>query len=250
MSGHVTALGRSLGSLSISVFWRSLLVISSFCLGCTLATAFFPNQILKLQRRYAFLWMLTAVFLIVALTVDVVSDDDVIFLLFCACAMGYQNSFGTQAINSFEHRPVGFSFRTTHMTGLLTDLGIIMGRMVFHRDVTKSWVFTIYLSMLLGYIAGGILSYPIFLSFGKKGIGFNVVLICFSGLVYIGVVMKVARERVALLGLIVNAAADLAEQQGRKRGDSAMLRDANYEPDGAAKKNNESTQLFEGGDGE
>ena len=131
-----------------------------------------------------------------------------------------------------------------------------MGRMVFHRDFTKIWVFSIYLSMLVGYVVGGILSYPIFVTFGKKGLGFNVVLICFSGLVYIGVVLKVAKERAALLGLIVHAAGDLKEQHGRKRGDSkAMMQDDEEEGEthganDAKIKNNESTLLFEGGSGE
>ena len=200
MTGHVSrGLAVSLGTGDGDMLWRSLLLLVAFAFGCALASAFFPDQNLVLERRYAWLYMHTAGILIFGLVVDAIFDDDFVFLFFCCMSMGYQNSFGTCCCHSFAHRPSDFSLRTTHLTGLITDMGIIVGRVIFHKDYSRVPVLKMYGSMIVFYLLGGTVAYAGHVSLGKKAVAFNIILICASSAVYMIMVRKGKRDK--LLGL-------------------------------------------------
>jgi len=68
------------------------------------------------------------------------------YLPLIGLAAGLQNALATQYSRA--------TVRTTHMTGILTDLGIALGKWAARRGVTR-WRVVLYLSILGGFIRGG-----------------------------------------------------------------------------------------------
>ncbi len=156
MSGTVTNLGIELGRADPTLAWRALGVLGSFFLGCVASGMIIRQSTLKLGRRYG-----------VALTVEA-------GLLFAsawcfrhgatatgdhlaAMACGLQNAMAT-----------GYSgavIRTTHVSGIITDLGIAVG--LFARRQPVDWRrLQLYLVLLLGFLAGGVLGAVAFVRLG------------------------------------------------------------------------------------
>jgi uncharacterized membrane protein YoaK (UPF0700 family) len=67
--------------------------------------------------------------------------------------------------NAMASNYMGLIIRTTHLTGIVTDLGVLIGQALKHRK-PKAWKMAFLLSILLGFFAGGLSG---FLAFGRIG---------------------------------------------------------------------------------
>lgn len=61
--------------------------------------------------------------------------------------------------------------RTTHVTGLLTDLGIYLGKWLLGRE-RDAWRWQMYVMLFVGFLLGGILGGLSFSQFGLTALYF------------------------------------------------------------------------------
>ncbi|WP_159650839.1 YoaK family protein [Vibrio atypicus] len=143
ISGTVTLLGTSIEAFDQQTL-HLLMVLLSFLLGATLSGVFIENTALKLGRRYGIALCIESGLLFISylmLTKGFISGQ-----YFASAACGLQNAM----ITTFS----GAVVRTTHMTGIITDLGIMIGaRLRGERfDYRKAKLF---LFIFLGFVFGG-----------------------------------------------------------------------------------------------
>ena len=144
ISGTVTLLGTSIEALDGMAGHLSMILLS-FLMGAALSGVFIENTALKLGRRYGFALCIEAGLLFIAyllLEQNINSGQ-----YFASAACGLQNAM----ITTFS----GAVVRTTHMTGIMTDLGIMIGARLRgeHFDYRKAQLF---LFIFAGFLAGGI----------------------------------------------------------------------------------------------
>lgn len=144
ISGTVTLLGTSIESLDQQTF-HLFMVLFSFLLGATLSGLFIESTALKLGRRYGIALCIESAMLFIAYLL--LSEGSVSGQYFASAACGLQNAM----ITTFS----GAVIRTTHMTGIITDLGIMIGaRLRGERfDYRKAKLF---LFIFAGFLIGGI----------------------------------------------------------------------------------------------
>lgn len=144
ISGTVTLLGTSIESLDQQTF-HLFMVLFSFLLGATLSGLFIESTALKLGRRYGVALCIESAMLFIAYLL--LSKGAVSGQYFASAACGLQNAM----ITTFS----GAVIRTTHMTGIITDLGIMIGaRLRGERfDYRKAKLF---LFIFAGFLIGGI----------------------------------------------------------------------------------------------
>lgn len=82
-------------------------------------------------------------------------------LSLAAIAMGYQNALA--------NRYRGVILRTTHVTGLLTDLGVLLG-MRARGSMIPSWKIAIPLFLSCSFLSGAILGAWAFIQFGRHSL--------------------------------------------------------------------------------
>ncbi|GAB2647033.1 YoaK family protein [Vibrio panuliri] len=145
ISGTVTLLGTSIESLD-GMTSHLLMILVSFLIGAALAGAFFECTALKLGRRYGVALCIEAGLLFAAYLL--LKDNITSGQYFASAACGLQNAM----ITTFS----GAVVRTTHMTGIITDLGIMIGaRLRGERfDYRKAKLFLFIFS---GFLLGGVM---------------------------------------------------------------------------------------------
>lgn len=160
MSGSVTVLSNELATGQLALAAYTGVVVLSFFSGSVLSAVIIRQSALKLGRRYG-----------VALVIESA-------LLFAACRMlsaGHHAGDCLAAMacglqNAMASHYSGAIIRTTHMTGIITDLGIAVGLKMRGEaiDLRRAGL---YLVLLTGFFTGGILG-----SWGYMHIGFETLL--------------------------------------------------------------------------
>ncbi len=119
------------------------LVIGSFFLGSAISGTIIASSTLKLGRRYGVALLIEGILLFISgylLTRNLVAGQ-----YFASVACGLQNALAT----TFS----GAVVRTTHVTGIITDLGIMIGEWMrgisFDRRKAKLFLF-----ILSGFLCG------------------------------------------------------------------------------------------------
>ncbi len=161
MSGTVFAVSAELAHGSRDVAMRAAAVVVSFFVGATLSGALIRQQTLHAGRRYGVALIIEGVLLAgawVGVRANHVSGE-----VLAAMACGLQNALAT----SYS----GAILRTTHMTGIVTDLGIAIGHWLA-REPMEWFRVRLHLVLLLGFTSGGAMG-----AFGFSLLGANTLLI-------------------------------------------------------------------------
>ncbi len=150
ISGTLTQLATSVGNGSPDA-WHLLAIVLSFLVGAMLSGLFIESTALKLGRRYGVALCIEG-FMLVA-SMQLLKFDLVYGQYFASAACGLQNAM----ITTFS----GAVIRTTHMTGILTDLGLMIGARLRGEsfDYRKAKLF---LFILCGFITGGVVGAKLF----------------------------------------------------------------------------------------
>lgn len=150
LTGITTLLGTDLADGQWRAAWEICAVILAFLAGCVLSGFIIQDNNVSLRRRYGVALAIESVLLFVAAALF--NDSEIKGPLLAATAMGLQNAMATTYS--------GALVRTTHLSGLFTDVGIAIGHVLrgepwqFKR--VQLSVFTIG-AFLFGSIAGGLL---------------------------------------------------------------------------------------------
>lgn len=144
ISGTVTLLGTSISEFNQQTT-HLLFIIVSFLFGATLSGTFIEGAALKLGRRYGVALCIESALL--ASAYYLLKHDFQSGQYFASAACGLQNAM----ITTFS----GAIVRTTHMTGIITDLGIMIGAKLRGAsfDFRKAKLF---LFIFCGFLVGGV----------------------------------------------------------------------------------------------
>ncbi len=146
LTGTVSIMGIESARADYSMAGRAFLVIVFFFLGAVLSGFIIQQSSLRLGRRYGVALTIESLLLLAAVYYfqrDAFTGD---YLASMAC--GLQNALAT-----------GYSgavIRTTHLTGIVTDLGLASGHFLRHQPVDWSR-FRLHSALLLGFFAGSVI---------------------------------------------------------------------------------------------
>lgn len=144
MSGAVArvsidAVNGDLGELIIAA-----LLLASFLAGAVLSGTVIGSDKLMPGRRYGATLLIEAVALTIAAWAFMHQDHRAAYWAALAC--GIQNAMATSYC--------GLVIRTTHVTGIVTDIGILIGHWLRHRR-EEPWRMLFLSGLLLGFALGG-----------------------------------------------------------------------------------------------
>jgi len=149
LSGTATLLGTSLLN-SIDSSLHLVGVLLSFLLGAMVSGLLLSGVSLKLGRHYDSLLLIEGLLLLIA--IYFLNDGSLLGHYFASAACGLQNALATTYS--------GAVVRTTHVTGIFTDLGIQLGSALRGEalDKRKAMLFLLIISgFILGGLCGGLL---------------------------------------------------------------------------------------------
>ncbi len=146
MSGTVCAVGMEWANGHTALVWHAFRVLLSFFLGALLSGAIIRQSTLKAGRRYGVALSVEAGLLFAATAGFHHASNWGVY--FAAMACGLQNAMAS----SYS----GAVIRTTHMTGMITDLGIACGHVL--RGQAVEWRrFQLYGALGAGFLGGSYL---------------------------------------------------------------------------------------------
>jgi uncharacterized membrane protein YoaK (UPF0700 family) len=146
LSGTATLLGTGLINSTFLDTYYLFFILVSFMLGAAISGYFLRSGALKLGRNYSALLVLEAVFLVMA--VYFLTSDSLHGHYFASMACGLQNAL----VTTYS----GAVIRTTHVTGIFTDLGIMLGAKLRGEAFDNRKAF-LFLLIIVGFIFGGAL---------------------------------------------------------------------------------------------
>lgn len=143
LSGTVTLLGTQLLPFDHQSL-HLLMIVVSFLAGATFSGVLIERTALKLGRRYGVALLIESALLVAATVALTQGYGGGHYLASAAC--GLQNAM----ISTYS----GAIIRTTHMTGIITDLGLMLGARIRGEewDKRKAWLFSL---IFIGFLVGG-----------------------------------------------------------------------------------------------
>lgn len=144
LTGISTLLGLSLVNLDMLESMHLFLILVSFTLGAALSGVIINNALLNLGHNYSVALLLEG--LLLFLTIVLLENHSNTGHFFASAACGLQNGM----VSTYS----GATIRTTHVSGIFTDLGTMLGaRLRGHPlDYRRAML---YLILISGFIAGG-----------------------------------------------------------------------------------------------
>ena len=144
LTGTSTLLSLSLVNLDVAQSVHLFFVVGSFVLGAALSGAIIDGAVLRLGHRYGVCLLVEAALLLLAMLSLSRGSSAGPFLASAAC--GLQNGM----VSTYS----GAVIRTTHVSGLFTDLGTMVGARVRGHPIDKRKAL-LFLLLISGFILGG-----------------------------------------------------------------------------------------------
>jgi len=155
LTGTTSLLGSALGRLDGPATLHFLAVIGAFIAGTAISGYIIGDSALQLGRRYGVALGLESVLL--ACAVPLLNRQSNFGDYFASCACGLQNAMASTYSGSVV--------RTTHLSGMFTDLGIFLGHTLRgHRVDTRR--LRLCLIVISGFLVGGVAGAVAFPSLG------------------------------------------------------------------------------------
>ena len=173
LSGTATILGTSLLSAPLQNVIHLLGILLSFLFGSVIAGFLLHSSTLKLGRHYD-----TALFLesaLLLITLWFLSTGSFYGHFFASAACGLQNAMATTYS--------GAVIRTTHVTGIFTDLGIMLGEFFRGERLDKRKA-KLFLIIIIGFIFGGTLGALLYTKYQFMALLFPSSICLFIAVVY------------------------------------------------------------------
>lgn len=144
LSGTATLLGAHILDSSLTSVFHLVGILVSFFFGAALSGFLVHGNTLKLGRHYDTALMVEAMFIFSAFYLLSKGSSYGHYTASAAC--GIQNALATAYS--------GAVIRTTHLTGIVTDLGIMFGRVIRGKTFDKRKAI-LFLLIITGFILGG-----------------------------------------------------------------------------------------------
>lgn len=157
MTGAISHLSIEIGrGLTLELKWIAMILVG-FLVGAICSGFIIGNPKLKAGRRYGIALMLEGFLLSLAAYLSQGSYRS--SLGFAAMACGLQNGMASSYY--------GLILRTTHVTGIITDIGVLIGQWLKYRKIIFSKLAVLF-TIVSGFFIGGVMAmmlYP-YLSLG------------------------------------------------------------------------------------
>jgi len=145
-TGTTSKMAMHLGNFEISNFLDKFFVLLAYVIGSATIGFFNSKQKFYYSRKYGFFLISEAIILLIA--TFLMENEHFISIIMTSYAMGLQNAL----VTNFSAAVV----RTTHVTGLLTDVGLILGNKLRGREkAIDLWKLKVLLPLLFGFVLGG-----------------------------------------------------------------------------------------------
>ncbi|MBU2880931.1 DUF1275 domain-containing protein [Psychrosphaera sp. B3R10] len=154
LSGTATLLGTGIINSTYSDVFHLLVVLISFLVGAAVSGYFLSSGVVKLGRNYSRLLYFEAILLLCS--IYFLTNDTLQGHYLASAACGLQNAL----VTTYS----GAVIRTTHVTGLFTDLGIMLGAKLRGDEFDKRKAL-LFLIIIVGFILGGALGAYFFVMF-------------------------------------------------------------------------------------
>jgi uncharacterized membrane protein YoaK (UPF0700 family) len=159
MTGTTTLLGIGVAQGDVGDILKFGIVAMAFLLGAALGGFIVRDSALRLGRRYGVALSVESLLLFAAVPLLVSDHDSGLWLAAAAC--GLQNAMaGTYS---------GAVIRTTHVSGLCTDLGMFLGQWFGGVRIDARRV-RLYVTLVIGFFMGAVTDALIFPRFGQYGL--------------------------------------------------------------------------------
>lgn len=175
LTGTASMLGIGLSAGDLGVAGHLFLVIVSFLGGAVLSGFIIQRQTLRLGRRYGVALGCEGVLLAVAALLMRRHLEAGSY--FASAAFGLQNAMATTYS--------GAILRTTHVTGMVTDLGAILGHALRGLEIDLARV-RLYLLILGSFVSGGVLGGVLFRTVGTDALFYPAAITFIAAAVYGG----------------------------------------------------------------
>lgn len=159
MSGAASRIGIDIASGDLSHLRVIAAIVGGFFIGAVVSGAVTGHSSLKPGRRYGVVLLIEGAAL--AAAAHLLSRGRHLGVPAAAFACGLQNAMATSYY--------GLVIRTTHVTGIVTDLGIMAGQWL-RRHRPDGWRLAILTALLAGFTAGGLAGSYLFIAVGVRAL--------------------------------------------------------------------------------
>ena len=173
LTGTTSMLADAVAALDGSAALHFAAIISSFVAGTVLSGFIIQDSTLQLGRRYGVALILESVLLCIA--VPLLNHNNIFGIYSASCACGLQNAM----MSTYS----GAVVRTTHISGMFTDLGIFFGHFLRGLPVDSRRL-SLCLLIISAFLSGGIAGAVAFRGFGYSALYIPSGLIAFVALAY------------------------------------------------------------------
>ncbi|HZK19442.1 MAG TPA: YoaK family protein [Treponemataceae bacterium] len=173
LTGPTASLGLSIAQGSSTQTIYFILLLLSFSAGAALSGFLIRERQLKLGRRYGVALFIESFMIFVSYLIFNKQPHIAHFILAAAC--GLQNAMGTTYS--------GAIVRTTHLTGIFTDLGIIIGNFFAGISLPIKEII-LFVSIVIGFLCGSCVSGLLFKHIGNAVLFYPAGVCGICGLIY------------------------------------------------------------------
>ena len=173
LTGTTTLLGAALAEGRGTAAWQLAAMVAAFVAGAALSGLLVQDATLRLGRRYGVALAIEAALL--AAAVPLFQRGSFAGPLLAAVAIGLQNAMATTYS--------GAVVRTSHVSGMFTDLGIMLGHALRGLPLAKRRLW-LCLLIIATFLAGGVLGALLFAAFDYRALYLPALLTGLTGLSY------------------------------------------------------------------
>ena len=174
LTGTTSLLGAALAHGDLRAVMHLWGMLIAFCLGAMLSGLIIQDQTLRLGRRYGAALALEALLLLVA--IPLFKQEQIWGALLAATACGLQNAM----VTTYS----GAAVRTTHLSGMFTDLGIGLGHLLRGMPLQLRRL-TLSGLIISGFLAGGVIGAWLFVRWQYDALFAPALLTGLTGLGYV-----------------------------------------------------------------
>ncbi len=180
MTGAVSRIGIDFAVADLSDLLLLAGIVFGFLTGATLSGLIIGSADLRPGRRYGVALMLEGALLAAAAVL--IQRGHSLGVPLAACACGVQNAMASSYY--------GLVIRTTHVTGIVTDIGILLGHWLRERRV-EPWKLSLLTTLFTGFLLGGFVA-----TFAFSAWGLGALNIAAGGCLFFGAGYFMWRRRV------------------------------------------------------
>jgi uncharacterized membrane protein YoaK (UPF0700 family) len=173
LTGTTSMLAAALATLDASAALHFTAIISSFVLGTVISGFVIQDSTLRLGRRYGVALLLESILL--CISVPLLHAGSMLGIYCASCACGLQNAMASTYS--------GAVVRTTHLSGMFTDLGISLGHVIRGLPVDRRRMLLCFI-IITGFTGGGFTGALAFHRFGYSALFLPAALTAFTSFAY------------------------------------------------------------------